>query len=209
MTQQLISDGIAPSISSAHVTPRSHAVKHDQKGCEGRAICGHGSLEPGLIPLDVQKSARECNVDSGPRCRYLPRMPEIGGTSRAAAKRFSVDARAMLTWGRESIKDHTTAVLELVKNSYDAGATVVEVEISASADPSASFIRITDDGHGMTEADVDQKWLRIGYSDKRQHTRTSKGRRKTGEKGIGRISADRLGAVLELRTQASGPRPSG
>jgi hypothetical protein len=44
--------------------------------------------------------------------------------SSEMAKHFSVDARAMLTWGRESIKDHTTAVLELVKNSYDAGATI-------------------------------------------------------------------------------------
>jgi hypothetical protein len=45
------------------------------------------------------------------------------------AKHFSVDARAMLTWGRESIKDHTTAVLESLKNSYDAGAAIVEVQI--------------------------------------------------------------------------------
>jgi len=46
-------------------------------------------------------------------------------------RHFTVDARAMLTWGRDSIKDHTTAVLELVKNSYDAGATIVEVTINA------------------------------------------------------------------------------
>lgn len=55
----------------------------------------------------------------------------------------------MLTWGRESIKDHTTAVLELVKNSYDANARIVEVEIRvgllAEAGP---YIRIADDGVG-------------------------------------------------------------
>lgn len=37
-------------------------------------------------------------------------------------KVFSVDARTILPLGRDSIKDHTTAVLELVKNSYDADA---------------------------------------------------------------------------------------
>jgi DNA topoisomerase VI subunit B len=118
-------------------------------------------------------------------------------------KHFSVDARAMLTWGRESIKDHTTAVLELVKNSYDASATIVEVEIRTGlfAD-GGPYIRIADDGIGMSLADVENHWLRLGYSAKREDRFTSRGRRKTGEKGVGRISADRLGSILELRSQA-------
>ncbi len=128
-------------------------------------------------------------------------------TSEAAgappAKHFTVDARAMLTWGRDSIKDHTTALLELVKNSYDAGATIVDVALQVSAaSPDDQSITIGDDGSGMAEKDVDEKWLRIGYSEKLEDTVTERGRRKTGEKGIGRISADRLGALLELRTQA-------
>ena len=66
-------------------------------------------------------------------------------------KHFTVDARAMLTWGRDSIKDHTTAVLELAKNSYDAGAKIVEVVIlAASEEKSDRMIRISDDGCGMT-----------------------------------------------------------
>lgn len=44
-------------------------------------------------------------------------------------KNFTVDARTIIHLGRESIKDHTTALIELVKNSYDADASVVEVEI--------------------------------------------------------------------------------
>jgi hypothetical protein len=126
------------------------------------------------------------------------------------AKHFSVDARAMLTWGRESIKDHTTAVLELVKNSYDAGATIVEVQIWTGlfAD-GGRHIRIADDGVGMSSDDVEQYWLRLGYSAKREDKFTPRGRRRTGEKGIGRISADRLGAVLELRSQAESQVPVG
>ena len=117
-------------------------------------------------------------------------------------KHFSVDARAILTWGRESIKDRTTAVIELVKNSYDAGASIVEVDIKASSsDPSVHSLIVRDNGEGMSELEVDDNWLRIGYSEKLENPKTSTGRRKTGEKGIGRISADRLGKLLELRTQ--------
>lgn len=116
-------------------------------------------------------------------------------------RHFSVDARAMLTWGRESIKDHTTAILELVKNSYDAEASVVEVEIrTRGLDRSGPFIRVADDGVGMSASDIQHYWLRLGYSSKLQE-KFARGRRKTGEKGIGRISADRLGAILELRSQ--------
>lgn len=102
--------------------------------------------------------------------------------------------------GRESIRDHATAVLELVKNSYDADAQVVEIELRLeAADP---FIRIADNGSGMTLAEVKDYWLRIGFSHKPQHRMSGRKRRRTGEKGVGRISADRLGARLELRTLA-------
>jgi hypothetical protein len=124
-------------------------------------------------------------------------------------KHFTVDARAMLTWGRESIKDHTTAILELVKNSYDAGASEVVVEISVGVDSVQRFIRIVDNGSGMTESEIDLYWLRIGYSHKLAEKYCKNGRRKTGEKGIGRISADRLGEVLEIRTRAKDNPPIG
>src|SRR5947209_4301765 len=125
-------------------------------------------------------------------------------------KHFSVDARAMLTWGRESIKDHTTAVLELVKNSYDANATVVEVEIKTLASASGgAHVRIADNGVGMSADEVEHHWLRLGYSAKRDDRFTARGRRKTGEKGVGRISADRLGAILELRSQAKAKTVAG
>jgi len=44
-------------------------------------------------------------------------------------KHFTVVAQIILNLGRESIKDHTTALQEVVKNSYDADATQVEVDI--------------------------------------------------------------------------------
>ena len=117
-------------------------------------------------------------------------------------KYFKVEAQSILTLGRDSIKDHTTAILELVKNAYDADADWVEVSIKClQAKPS---IRIADNGIGMTEKDIEEKWLRIGFSDKKEieNKVSKKGRRKTGEKGVGRLSAARLGSVLQIRTAA-------
>ncbi len=123
----------------------------------------------------------------------------------AEEKFFTVDARAIIQLGRDSIKEFTTALIELVKNCYDADAENVIVEI----DLRKSRIRIADDGFGMTEKVVDDNWLRIGFSDKKTKKRSEKNRRKTGEKGIGRIAADRLGKNLTLLTHSKGGQPQG
>ncbi|MBA7477764.1 Adaptive-response sensory-kinase SasA [subsurface metagenome] len=115
-------------------------------------------------------------------------------------KNFNIDARVILTLGRDSIKNHTTALVELVKNSYDADATKVWIDIFCRS--SNKYIRIVDNGCGMTEGEIDKYWLRIGYSEKRTNRFSNKKRRKTGEKGIGRISSDRLGSILNLKTKS-------
>jgi hypothetical protein len=121
-------------------------------------------------------------------------------------KRFTIDARIVLTLGRESIRDQTTAVLELVKNSYDADATRVDIDIHLAK----NYLRIRDNGSGMSETEVEAKWLRIGYSAKRtQKVSPILGRRTTGEKGIGRISADRLGRALVLISAPPTGEPTG
>jgi hypothetical protein len=94
--------------------------------------------------------------------------------------------------------------MELVKNAYDADAENVQIEIPEESDVE-QILKIKDDGLGMSSSDINDKWLRIGYSHKRINRLTSqKGRRATGEKGVGRLSADRLGAALELRSLANG-----
>ncbi len=116
--------------------------------------------------------------------------------------RFRTDSGTIAHLGRDSIKDHTTAVLELVKNGYDADAKKVIVELNVGNEQDKdNYIRIVDTGTGMSEQDVIKKWLRIGFSSKRVDKVTKKKRRKTGEKGIGRISADRLGSSIKLITK--------
>ena len=122
-------------------------------------------------------------------------------------KNFSIDARTLIHLGRESIKDHTTALVELVKNSYDADADSVEIDIFQQN--GENKIRVADDGIGMDENDIDQNWLRIGFSEKRNDKISTKGRRKTGEKGIGRLSTDRLGEILQIITKKENSAPFG
>jgi signal transduction histidine kinase len=114
-------------------------------------------------------------------------------------QRFSIDAKTLVHLGRDSIKDHTTALIELVKNSYDADATQVMIEVFSRS--SNNHIRVADNGFGMNRQQLLNNWLRIGFSGKRVSKVSEFGRRKTGEKGIGRISTDRLGGILELTTR--------
>lgn len=116
------------------------------------------------------------------------------------SKKFKIDAKLILQLGRDSIKDHTTALLELVKNSYDADASKVEIEIYGKK--GEDYVRVADNGFGMTEDEINDGWLRIGFSEKVVSKLSKKGRRKTGEKGIGRIAADRLGAKIQLITKS-------
>ncbi|MFA5011257.1 MAG: sensor histidine kinase [Ignavibacteria bacterium] len=123
------------------------------------------------------------------------------------SKKFSIDARVILQLGRDSIKDHTTALIELIKNSYDADAKIVEVEIYSRE--TKDIIRVADNGFGMTDTELEDNWLRIGFSEKKKNKNSTLGRRKTGEKGIGRIAADRLGSNLNMITKSKNEKVIG
>ena len=108
--------------------------------------------------------------------------------------------------GRDLITNDFVAVFELVKNSFDAHATSVRILFEDDR------IVITDDGKGMSEADILDKWLFVAYSAKREGTEDAdyrdgisrRGRAYAGAKGVGRFSCDRLGRHLQLSSQAQG-----
>lgn len=95
---------------------------------------------------------------------------------------------------------------ELVKNSYDAGASKVEISYLVS-DEGMGKIIISDNGSGMTYNDIIQKWLFVAYSEKKPQNRSKSTYREeikrevAGAKGVGRFSCDRLGASLQLITK--------
>ncbi|QOP45867.1 sensor histidine kinase [Sulfurimonas paralvinellae] len=104
--------------------------------------------------------------------------------------------------GKELINDDNVAVMELVKNSYDAGASKVDVEFKnlKSVDTLNHEIIISDNGKGMSKEDILQKWLNLAYSIKRVQN-AQNNRLQAGNKGIGRFSCDRLGKKLNIFTK--------
>lgn len=111
-------------------------------------------------------------------------------------------ANHILTVGKGIIKDPFTAILELVKNSYDADAE--NVFVSLLFQDSITKIIIEDDGHGMSYDIVTNKWMVPSTQDKlRQRKSRIKKRPLQGRKGIGRYAASILGEDLLMITTDS------
>lgn len=114
-------------------------------------------------------------------------------------------ARIMKTLGSELISNDAVAVIELVKNAYDADANRVLIKFVGPLLPGQGRIEIFDDGTGMSLDVVRGAWMEPATAGKRQQTSSgSKGRRVLGEKGIGRFAAMRLASELELVTRSQG-----
>ena len=113
-------------------------------------------------------------------------------------EKFRPSARLISTIGENLIKDNYAAIVELVKNSYDADAT--NVNIMFEYNNNLLYISIEDDGVGMTPDIIVDKWLVPSTNDKLVRKVSKKGRIMQGEKGIGRFSAAILGESLDLTT---------
>jgi signal transduction histidine kinase len=115
---------------------------------------------------------------------------------------FKTRARTVDHLGREQVADCPTAISELWKNSFDAYATSVFLDIFDTSVPVAV---VTDNGHGMNKSDFQNRWLVIGTESKATADEVPKSDRnglqkrvKQGQKGIGRLSCANLGPLLLL-----------
>lgn len=104
---------------------------------------------------------------------------------------FKTNSRHIGQLGRELVTDFVTALVELVKNAYDADAPSVRILIENANTPNSRII-VADTGCGMTEDEFENRWMVIGTSNKLSFPYTPKGRKKAGKKGIGRFSVERL-----------------
>lgn len=111
---------------------------------------------------------------------------------------YKMASRATILLGRESVSRVDGAMIELIKNTYDADASLCYICFDAQND----VIYIIDNGTGMTKGIIENHWMMIGTDNKRLEYRSSKKRIKSGEKGIGRFALDRLGSKCTMYTKS-------
>src|SRR5690348_13486593 len=125
------------------------------------------------------------------------------------APNFTVDTHVFRELGELLVGRDSTALIELIKNAYDADATEVIVYGENLADVEIGKIIVADDGVGMSAKAFSDGFLRIASRSKDEGTRRSRKfkRRYTGAKGIGRLAAHKLARVLEVESFTMlGPR---
>jgi hypothetical protein len=120
---------------------------------------------------------------------------------------FTVDTHLFRELGALLVGRDSTALVELLKNAYDADATIVRVDGQKLDEPGKGTITVADNGTGMTLDRLHNAFLRIASRAKdiaipaspRLH------RRFTGSKGIGRLAAHKLAQILEIESIATDP----
>ncbi len=116
---------------------------------------------------------------------------------------FKISARTAKLIGQENFTNAEGAIVELVKNGYDADAkNAIIIFDNSDENSSTHSLYIIDNGSGMTANVVEEKWMKIGTDDKLQNFTSKEGRIKSGAKGIGRFALDRLGVVAEMYSRA-------
>jgi signal transduction histidine kinase len=114
--------------------------------------------------------------------------------------KFTVDTHLFRELGELLVGRDSTALVELIKNAYDADATSLTVFGEHLATRGRGLIRLVDDGVGMTRTDFEEGFLRVASRRKEEGARRSRrfARRFTGAKGIGRLAAHKLASHVEV-----------
>ena len=121
---------------------------------------------------------------------------------------FRASTNVKHLFGRGLVTDQVAAVFELVKNSYDADAKRVDI-VFTGLKTNTPTLSIIDDGTGMDLQDINEKWMVIGTDSKKgKMVSPIFNRPINGDKGIGRFSVDRLGALLDMQSQKRGSSQS-
>lgn len=113
------------------------------------------------------------------------------------------DKEIAMLFGRQNFSTEQSAVLEIVKNAYDAGAFYLQINIKNN------FLEIIDDGEGMTKDTIKTKWMTVGKSEKKYSAidRNGKTRVLSGSKGVGRFALARLGNEVTVITKEKNSLP--
>lgn len=99
--------------------------------------------------------------------------------------------------GKQNFSTDESAILELVKNAFDAGARTLKIIFSND------FLIIEDNGVGMDYNDIKKYWMHVGKSHKANKSIEFNGvhKKMAGSMGIGRFALARLGQDIELQSK--------
>lgn len=113
-------------------------------------------------------------------------------------------ARIIRTIGDQLISGPEAALIELVKNAYDADSPSVSIKITPPVGNDYSSdegrIEVRDKGHGMSESEIIDKWFEPATSHKLIRKKSPNGRIMLGSKGVGRFATARLGRKLHIES---------
>lgn len=148
-----------------------------------------------MPPFVIEAVAHESSHADGALC-----MPPSNPT-------FTVDTHVFRELGELLVGRDSTALLELIKNSYDADATEIVVTAINLDNPNSGEIVIRDNGAGMDSPQFERGFLRIASRFKEEGTRRSTcfRRRYTGSKGIGRLAAHKLAKLMVVYSVCGDP----
>ncbi|WP_273281742.1 ATP-binding protein [Pseudooceanicola atlanticus] len=135
----------------------------------------------------------------------LPDLEDVGdfdeqlAAARNKTTNFKADSALLRELGERLVGKPYIALAELIKNAYDADASRCIITLTETR------IEVSDDGHGMAEKEFLDYWMTVGTRHKQQSDRSRRlGRRVTGSKGVGRLSAQFLAHRMQLISTAEG-----
>jgi len=114
---------------------------------------------------------------------------------------FEISLSVLNHLGRQLYRSFATVLGEAISNAWDADASNVHIYL----DPESDGFWIKDDGIGMTAHDFQNKFLKIGYSKRKDGTSTSlRGRPYVGRKGIGKLALLSCAARISVVSKVEG-----
>ena len=122
--------------------------------------------------------------------------------------KFLISMTVLDHLGRQLYRNFITVIGEAISNAWDADAKNVWIEL----DRSTQTLSILDDGHGMSSEDLDDKFLKIGYTKRgregtERHSAT--GRPYIGAKGIGKLALLSCADTISIASKTTSTEPTG
>ena len=115
---------------------------------------------------------------------------------------FNISLSILHHLGRSLYRSFATVLGEAISNAWDADAENVHIYIKKGKNGKDNFF-IKDDGTGMNAKDIQDKFLRIGYSKRKERQKSKKKNRAfIGRKGIGKLAllscADKVTVISKV-----------